>query len=162
MAKSKRKPAQKRTTRRARKTWDKAFLAELRLTGVVAAACEIAQVARRTVYDRREADPAFKAAWDQALEESADWLEKEARRRAEEGNLKSVYYKGELVGFDREYSDTLMALLLKANRPDKFGDKLTLRLAPEQVSKLEKYGLTPMQAIAQIINAMDEDDASTR
>ena len=116
------KAGQKRTPSRARarKRWDKAFLDELRLTGVVASACMLAGVGRSTVYERRESDEPFKKAWDEAIEESADWLEKEARRRAVEGTLKPIYFKGELVGFMREYSDTLMALLLQANRPQKF------------------------------------------
>lgn len=147
MAKRSAKSAQKRTLSRAReKNWDRAFLDELRLTGVVSAACLIAGVGRRTVYERRDADPAFKAAWDDALEESADWLVKEARRRAEEGTLKPIYYKGELAGFEREYSDTLMLAMLKAKRPDEFGDKLTLKLDPDQVALLKRHGLTASEA----------------
>lgn len=131
-SKSRSKPSsesgQNRTPQRARvrKRWQKAFLEELRLTGIVASACMLAGVGRSTVYERRESDAAFKQAWDDAIEESADWLEKEARRRAEEGTLKPVYFKGELVGFIREYSDSLMALLLQANRPEKFRKNVDL------------------------------------
>lgn len=141
------KTAQKRTTQRApAHSWDKAFLDSLRRYGVVTAACEAAKVARRTVYDRRDKDAAFADAWDEALDMAADRLELEARRRAERGVLKPIHYKGARIGYMREYSDTLMALMLKANKPDKYGDKMTIRIDPEQAVLLKKYGLTPSEA----------------
>lgn len=140
------KAGQNRTSQRARKTWAKAFLDELRLTGIVAAACLIADVPRSTAYSRRETDPVFRSAWDEAIVESGEWLEKEARRRAEEGTLRPVYYKGELVGFMREYSDTLMGQLLKANNPEKFGNKLIIEISPEHAALLKQLGVSPSDA----------------
>lgn len=154
-------PEKSRKQRAPVKVWDKAFLGELRLSGIVSAACLIADVDQSTVYHRRSADPIFAAAWNQAIEESADWLEKEARRRAEEGTLKPVYYKGELCGWEREYSDTLMALLLKANRPDKFGDKLTVRLDPRQAAILARHNLSAGEAMEMLIQELAGADAST-
>jgi transposase-like protein len=40
---------------------------------------------RNTLYDWRERDPAFRAAWDEAIEIATDELEQEARRRALHG-----------------------------------------------------------------------------
>lgn len=116
------KAAQNRTALRA-PVWEKAFLKSLGRYGVVTAACEAAQISRRTVYERRETNEVFKAAWDEALEIAADRLELEARRRAERGTLKPVYYKGARVGFMREYSNDLMALLLKAHKPEKYRER---------------------------------------
>jgi hypothetical protein len=46
-------------------------------------------------------------------------VEDEAHRRAVEGyNPRPVYHKGEKVGEIREYSDSLLALLLKSRRPE--------------------------------------------
>lgn len=62
--------------------------------------------------------------WADALEQSADMLEKEALRRAVKGVKKPVYQGGELVGHVQVYSDSLMQTLLKAARPDKFKDRV--------------------------------------
>lgn len=151
--------AQKRTHTRGRDVWAKAFLSALRIHGNVSVASHVASIARSAVYERRDSDPAFKQAWDDALEEAGDWLEHEARRRAEEGSLKPVYFKGELVGYEREYSDQLMALMLKGTKPAKYGDKLTIQLAPEDQELLRKYGLTAGQAMERFIQSLKAAEA---
>ncbi len=100
-----------------------AFLAALTEGLSITAACEAAGIARRTVYNWRDADPDFAAAWDEAIDAGTDRLEDEARRRALEGSDKPVFYKGGEVGAIREYSDTLMIFLLKARRPEKFRER---------------------------------------
>lgn len=104
------------------------FLEELAKRGIVKDACEVIGVARKTAYDWRNNDAEFAAAWDAALELAADSLEKEAWRRAVDGVDKPLIGR---VGKDqdgvieviKEYSDSLMTLLLRARRPDKFRDK---------------------------------------
>ena len=49
--------------------------------------------------------------------------EDEADRRAMEGVDKPVYQGGRLVGYQKDYSDSLLALMLKAGNPDKFADR---------------------------------------
>ena len=105
------------------------FLAELRHRGNVTASCEAAGIGRRTAYEHRESDPEFAAAWDAALETAWDALETEAVRRATEGVQKPVYQRGELVGHVTEHSDYLMGILLKGNRPTKYGAKLQVEHA---------------------------------
>ncbi|MER1940637.1 terminase [Castellaniella sp. FW104-16D08] len=102
----------------------KAFLAALASCGVVGQALAIVDLHRSTVLRWRKDDPEFAAAYDQALEDATDTLESEARRRAVEGVDEPVYYKGERVGAVRRYSDKLMEVLLKGNRPDKFKDRV--------------------------------------
>jgi hypothetical protein len=34
-----------------------------------------------------------------------------------------VFHKGEVCGYVRHYSDTLLSLLLKAENPDKYADR---------------------------------------
>src|SRR5579872_5816316 len=48
--------------------WAPLFLAALERSGMVRASARACGVGRRTVYDRRERDPDFAAAWDAALE----------------------------------------------------------------------------------------------
>jgi hypothetical protein len=150
-----------RTPQRARKHWDKAFLDELRLTGIVAAACLLSGIGRQTAYDRRNTDMQFKADWDAALEESGEWLEVEARRRAEEGTLKPVYYKGELVGFEREYSDTLMGILLKANNPRKYANKLIVEISPEHAAILERMGKSASELWNELMQELADAPATS-
>lgn len=109
--------------KRARDEWGPVFIAKLTSSGNVSAAAREAGISRRAAYDRRDDDPAFAAAWSDALEEATDALEEEARRRAVEGTEKPLLYKGEVVGYIQEYSDTLMTLLLKAHRPEKYRER---------------------------------------
>jgi hypothetical protein len=51
----------------------------------------------------------------------------EAHRRAVEGSQKPVFHRGEVCGYVTEYSDQLLAMLLKADDPDRFTDRKTVR-----------------------------------
>lgn len=96
-----------------------AFLSALADTGIILRACEVSGTPRTNVYRWRE-DPAFESALKLAQEEATERLELEARRRAFEGTDKPVFQGGQLVGYIREYSDTLLIFTLKALRPDKY------------------------------------------
>lgn len=129
MAKRSTKPTkqQKATPQRTGEfAWRPAFLAALRQHGNVTAACDHAGINRTTAYRLRESDEMFKSEWDDALLEAADRIEFEALRRAKRGVLKPVYYQGKRVGYEREYSDTLMGMALKAHKPEKYRERLTL------------------------------------
>ena len=49
--------------------------------------------------------------------------EDEADRRAVEGTLRPVFHKGNICGHVREYSDSLLAIQLKAGNPDRYADR---------------------------------------
>lgn len=126
-AKSKADTKDTGSTRDAREV----FLDHLRKTSNISQSASIALVERKTVYRWREADPAFAAAWDDAIDEATDMLEAEARRRAIEGDEEYVVSMGQLVKdpktgeylTTRKRSDGLMTLLLKAHRPEKFRER---------------------------------------
>ena len=99
-------PGQNRTPKKASRRWTAAFLASLRQQGNVSAAARVAGISRSVVHEARAADPGFAAAWTDAIEEGADTLEAEARRRAFAG------------------SDTLLIFLLKAARPQKYRENV--------------------------------------
>lgn len=122
------------------KAWTERTLTHARETFIVALAkgasitksCELAGIGRSTAYEWREADEAFAALWDEALEAGIDRLEDEARRRAVEGVEKPVVAMGKIARNDdgsvlmiREYSDTLLALMLKAKKPSEYRDRST-------------------------------------
>lgn len=88
-----------------------------------------AKIARQTVYDWLESDDSFKIRFDKAVKIGLGVLEDEATRRAVEGVLKPVYQKGKKVGTVREYSDTLLIVLLKAQAPEKYKDRVANELS---------------------------------
>ncbi len=100
--------------------WQTPFLEKLAESGNVSRACRAAKVARQTAYRHRSIDALFKVAWDEALGIAVGLLEDEAWRRAREGWLEPVFYKGEKQGSVRKYSDTLLIFLLKAHDQAKY------------------------------------------
>jgi hypothetical protein len=96
-------------------------LAAYARTGNIAAAARAAKCHRSQHYEWLH-DPAYAEAFLAAQEEAVEALELEARRRAEKGVVKPVYYQGEVCGTVREYSDTLLIFLLKAARPERYRD----------------------------------------
>jgi hypothetical protein len=57
----------------------------------------------------------FKTMYDEALDEYSFKLEEEATRRAVDGVNKDIFFQGEYVTTQKEYSDTLLVKLLEAN-----------------------------------------------
>jgi hypothetical protein len=99
-------------------------LEALERTGVVAYACEQADVDRLTVYKERQRNEEFALAWADSEERGTELLEAEARRRAAIGVDRPVFYKGKEVGQVREYSDQLLMFLLRARRPEVFRENV--------------------------------------
>jgi hypothetical protein len=71
-------------------------------------------------YRTRNRSKKFAADWDFAKKLHIAAMEDEAWRRAYEGIEKDVWYKGESVGKERYYSDTLIMHRLNAERPNKY------------------------------------------
>lgn len=148
------------STPKKRPRWVKGFLTSLAQSGNVRFACEAADVDRKTAYNLRDADESFATDWESALEESADLLEQEARRRAHDGLRRLKFHNGipimvpalgengiPLLNVDNEpimvpyveheYSDTLLIFLLKGIRPEIYRDNVSVRHSGKiDVSKL--------------------------
>jgi hypothetical protein len=106
----------------------RAFLAAFRKTGNVRLACEAAKVGRSSHYRWLKQDAAYREAFAVAKEEVADLLEAEAFRRAVHGWDEPVgWYKGKAGGVMRRYSDTLLIVLLKALRPNRYKERVEMR-----------------------------------
>ena len=133
-----------------RPKWVKGFISALSRSGNIRLSCESAGITRPTAYDLRNTDPSFAIEWDTALEESADLLEQEARRRAEQGVRRLKFHNGAVITVqalspdgmpltqedgtpfmvpyvEHEYSDTLMIFLLKGIRPEKYRERADVR-----------------------------------
>ncbi len=100
-----------------------AFLESLGETANVTASAKLTELSRVALYAWKAEDAEFSAAWEAALDLGSDALEDEAIRRAREGTLKPVFYKGEECGLVREFSDTLLIFMLKARRPERFRER---------------------------------------
>nr|WP_321986664.1 hypothetical protein [uncultured Lichenicoccus sp.] len=86
---------------------------------------------RRQLNILLEADANFAVSYQDALDEAADMLEAEAWRRALEGVPQPVLNSGKPVMdpvtgsamMVRRYSDTLLMLLLRGSKPEKFSTR---------------------------------------
>lgn len=102
------------------------YLSMLRKTGNKSVSARAIGFAPSTVIRHRQEDSSFDADCIEALDEAADALEAEARRRAVEGVLREKSIgSGDNARFIEEYqySDTLLIRLLEANKPQKFAQR---------------------------------------
>ena len=72
------------------------------------------------MYNLKLKDLKFGKGWVEAQDMAIELLEDESFRRAFDGIDKNVWYKGEVVGVEKQYSDTLLMNRLQAERPDKY------------------------------------------
>lgn len=93
------------------------FLEAYAQDGVLATGCKAAGVDRKRIWNWQQEDHVFSALMKDAYEQARDRVEAEVVRRAVEGYDRPVYQGGKRVGVVREYSDTLLALLVKQRRP---------------------------------------------
>ena len=129
------------------------FLDELARTGIVADALRKAGISRPSVHLWRRDDQQFSDAYDAALEDAGDALEKEARRRAIEGTTRKRYDKeGNLIAEEIVYSDSLMALLLKGNKPEKFADRTKNEITNPDGSMRPESGVEAGARIAALLD----------
>jgi hypothetical protein len=100
------------------------YLELLAQNGLKTHTCRLLNVSREMVRYERKKNPAFAELEDEALTFFNEGLEEEAIRRAKEGVLKPVFYKGAEVGHIKEFSDRLMEVLLTGRIPEKYGKQL--------------------------------------
>jgi hypothetical protein len=93
--------------------------------GIVKHACRDLSISPDKIYQERKKNPKFRKAWEAAIQRGIDRLEDEAKRRALDGHEEPIYYKGELCGYRRVVSDSLLALILKAYRSNHGRQELT-------------------------------------
>lgn len=105
------------------------FLACFGACGNVLRAARWSKVGRASHYRWLDESPEYAAAYAKAELEAARTLEDEAVRRAHEGVRKAIRYKGKIVGYDTEYSDSLLMFCLKGLLPEKYRDRVDNRLS---------------------------------
>ena len=99
------------------------FLENLTQYANVSEAAYAAGLDRIALHRQRKIDPALAEAWEEAYNLGIDKMEEEGQRRATQGVRKNIYYKGRVVGSERQYSDVLMMFFLKGAKPEKFRER---------------------------------------
>ncbi len=115
------------------------FLACYAACGSLTRAARWSKIHRQTHYDWMKNIPEYPGEFATAEKLAARTLQDEAVRRAHEGVKKAVYYKGKVVGYETEFSDTLMITMLKATDPEKFRDRSDNRHSGADGSKLPDF-----------------------
>jgi hypothetical protein len=91
-----------------RRNWKPVWLEAFRNLGTVKEACKVARISKQRVYQVREKDQEFAAAWLETASRQTELLEETSFQKALAGSERAL---------DRE---------LKARRPAKYGDALKL------------------------------------
>ena len=84
-------------------------------SGNVTKTCKLMNLNMRSLYYALEHDTEFNSEFERAMQLSLRTAEDELKRRAVDGVDKPVWFKGECVGHERQYSDGLLAKLLAAH-----------------------------------------------
>lgn len=94
------------------------FLAAFGVCGQIGKAARWCKLHRHAHYNWMQEDPTYPARFAEAEKKAIRTLRDEAVRRAHDGLRKPVWYKGKIVGYETEYSDTLLLGLLKGLDPE--------------------------------------------
>ncbi len=97
------------------------FLVAYRTEGRVKPAAARAGCSRELHYNALRTSETYRKAFAMVQQDFVDELEEEMRQRAIYGVKIPKFYRGEVIGYETRYSDTLLMALLEANNPEKFG-----------------------------------------
>ena len=97
------------------------FLRELARSGSVSAACRASGLARRTVYNWREADADFRTHWYAALGRGVARLRDEAMERAMVGRETPVWHDGRIAGHVPVPDSRVLWKLLQSLQAETYG-----------------------------------------
>ena len=99
------------------------FLREFARTGSVSAACRASGLARRTVYNWRDADADFSRRWEGARERGVGRVRDELMARALVGTEVPVWHDGRVVDHVAEPDPRVLWRLLQALQADIYGPR---------------------------------------
>jgi hypothetical protein len=106
------------------------FLDAYAKTGSVVRAAKLARLSSPARHsDWLKTVAGYAEEFAQAHAAAVDALEREARRRAVEGVNEPVFYKGQICGHVRKYSDHLLMFLLRAAVPSKYRERITAEVS---------------------------------
>lgn len=110
------------------------FLSVYKETCSITEACRRCGFGRATIYDWLKNDEGFRGRFDSARELAFAALEDEAVRRAMHGIRRYKFHEGKPIRtqagehyYELEFSDRLMEVLLRANRPEKYRERYDVK-----------------------------------
>ncbi|MGQ0583748.1 MAG: hypothetical protein ACT4O6_17560 [Reyranella sp.] len=113
------------------------FLRAFARPGSVSAACRASGLARRTVYNWRDADADFRVSWDRARGRAGELLRDEVMERALVGAEVPVWHDGRIVGHERVPDNRVLWKLLQTLQPETYGPRAAeLRARRERDAEL--------------------------
>lgn len=115
------------------------FLKAFADTSMVTEAAKQVGVGRATVYRWRNEDPEFAEAWGEVEEAVTEDLETTAIRRAKEG------------------SDVLLIFLLKAHRPDKYRERLSIDDDREEARRRKQLERASDEELDEALTGLDDN-----
>jgi hypothetical protein len=122
------------------------FLDSLSEHGIITEACHHSGISRQQLRKRRNTDPDFEAAYQEAYELGTEAIEDEATKRATKGTNEPVFWKGRRIATVRKKSDLLLMFILKKRRPE-FRDNYAPQTTPED----HELDYSPREQIARRI-----------
>lgn len=108
---------------------------------VVRRACKISGLNRTAAEALRQRCPTFAKLWDNAVEDVTDSLEEAGLMRAIEGVEKPVWYKGECVGYERVYSDSILTMMLAGRRSQVYKPRSATELSGPDGAPIQQANL---------------------
>jgi len=110
----------------------RAFIAELAATGIVAEAARRIGASLEALYKLRHKPGAeeFAAAWDVAVDRGVMRLEDGALARAIEGEERMVVSAGQVLGTERRHNEALVMFFLRNRRPERYAPATLADLRP--------------------------------
>jgi transposase-like protein len=128
------------------------FLAVFAEGGNMTSAARAVDISRPTIYEWREKDEDFAAAFADAKEQALDALEGEARRRAMGWRDVVVTQEGREIEVYK-HSDTLLIFLLKGANPEKYRERHELSGDPKRPLFIRKAEDLSDDELAGVIGA---------
>jgi hypothetical protein len=129
------------------------FLEHLMESGSVVDAARLADLSVKSIRQFRRNNPKAQQAYEQALDIGTDAIEAELHRRAVQGIMEPVFYKGRRVNTVRKKSDVLLMFLLKSRRPHIYRDNAPL---PEGQEDDSQHIESPAEEIARRLASISE------
>ena len=98
------------------------FFEILRKTGNVTAGAEKTGLKRSQLYHKRKSNEKFRVRWEEAMNEALDHLESQLWSKALGQNERADMKDNKKTSADEKAEERLAIFLLKAHRPEIFGD----------------------------------------
>ena len=130
-------------------SWMRPFVLQLRKNVTLETAAAYVGRHRKTVNKWQRKLPRFREVVQEAREMIIDNLEQSALDRAVNGWLEPVYYKGDIVGHIRKFSDALTIFMLKCWRSDRYA----IDRQADGVGSIEERAHEVQKAVAFILQS---------